>query len=392
MDRRQFIKSSSIGSLSLMSGISQFSLAQSPSKIKAVAQTGPLIIVFLRGGADGLGILSPLDDKNFRAARPPQMLFESTSPPVIKGSMKWYWHPAALPLSQLMESKRLVPWHAVGLTNETRSHFEAQEIMERGLDSLQMIPDAFGMISRIASQSPNRNSFLYAASNNLPRAMQGNMPAMAIRDLQNGLPFPGGIDNLKMIENLVLADSKHPATQNIQSTLENLNKIQDSLIKGDKRVRPYETAGQTSYPNNDSGVGLRSVARLIQANIGLQYAWVDQGGWDMHEGQPQRMNNTLGQLSQGLQAFDQDMQAQSKSYTLVVLTEFGRRFRSNNSNGTDHGHGGLAMIMGSQIPQVQMMGSWPGLNDADLDRNVDLAVTTPYQEVINQALQWGRII
>jgi uncharacterized protein (DUF1501 family) len=104
------------------------------------------------------------------------------------------------------------------------------------------------------------------------------------------------------------------------------------------------------------------------------------------------MNNTLGQLSLGLQAFDQDMQAQNKQYTLVVLTEFGRRFRSNNSNGTDHGHGGLAMIMGSQIPQVQMMGSWPGLNDADLDRNVDLAVTTPYQEVINQALQWGRII
>jgi uncharacterized protein (DUF1501 family) len=392
MDRRQFIKSSSFVSLSLMSGISQFALAQSASKIKAVAQTGPLIIVFLRGGADGLGILSPLEDKNLKAARPPQMLFEPTTAPVIKGSMKWYWHPAASPLAQLMESKRLVPWHAVGLTNETRSHFEAQEIMERGLDSLQMIPDAFGMISRIASPSLNRDSFLYAASNNLPRAMQGNIPAMAIRDLQNGVPFPGGNDNLRMIENLVLADGKHPAAQDIQLTLENLNKIQNSLMKGDKKVKPYETAGQTSYPNNDPGIGLRSVARLMQANIGLQYAWVDQGGWDMHEGQPQRMNNTLGQLSQGLQAFDQDMQAQNKQYNLVVLTEFGRRFRSNNSNGTDHGHGGLAMIMGSQIPQVQMMGSWPGLNEADLDRNVDLAVTTPYQDVINQALQWGRLI
>ena len=104
------------------------------------------------------------------------------------------------------------------------------------------------------------------------------------------------------------------------------------------------------------------------------------------------MNNVLGQLSQGLFAFDQDMQAQNKKYTMVVMTEFGRRFRSNQSNGTDHGHGGLAMILGSQIPKAQMMGSWPGLNEADLDRGVDLAVTTPYQEVINQALQWGRMI
>jgi uncharacterized protein (DUF1501 family) len=377
----------------LMSGIGHFALAQTPLKIKALAQNGPFIVLFLRGGADGLGILSPLDDPNFQAARGPQMRFDPSPSPVVKGTMKWYWHPSAAPLAQLMDAKRLVPWHAVGLTNETRSHFEAQEIMERGVDSLQMIPDAYGIISRIASQNQkNGNTFLYAGSNNLPRAMQGNIPAMALRDLQNGVPFPGGADNLKIIEELVLRDRAHPAANNIQSTLENLNKIQVSLLQGDKKLRPYETAGQTSYPNNDPGVGLRSVARLVQANLGLQYAWVDQGGWDMHEGEPGRLSNVLGQLSQGLLAFDQDMQAQNKKYTMVVMTEFGRRFRSNNSNGTDHGHGGLAMILGSQIPKAQMMGSWPGLNESDLDRSVDLAVTTPYQEVINQALEWGRLV
>jgi len=305
--------------------------------------------------------------------------------------MKWYWHPSAAPLAQLMESKRLVPWHAVGLSNETRSHFEAQEMMERGVESLQSLPDNLGIVSRIASLSSGDKGFLFAGSNSLPRAFQGNIPSMAIKDLQNGVPFPGGPDQLKIIESLVAADRNHPAAKSIQDTLEYLNKIQRVLINGEKRVKPYESLGQTSYPNTDPGIGLRSVGRLIQANIGLQYAWVDHGGWDMHEGQPQRMNQVLNQLSQGLLAFDQDMQAQNKKYTLVVLTEFGRRFRSNNSNGTDHGHGGLAMVLGSQIPKIQMMGKWPGLNDADLDRGVDLAVTTAYSDVIQEALNWSRL-
>ena len=391
MNRRQFIQSTGLTTLGYLSGIQQFALAQTPTAMKSATQNGPFIVLFLRGGADGLSILSPLDDSNFIAARPPQMLFEQNSMVVSSGSMKWYWHPSAAPLAQLMESKRLVPWHAVGLSNETRSHFEAQEMMERGVESLQNLPDNLGVISRIASLSSGDKGFLFAGSNSLPRAFQGNIPSMAIKDLQNGVPFPGGPDQLKIIESLVAADRNHPAAKSIQDTLEYLNKIQRVLINGEKRVNPYESLGQTSYPNTDPGIGLRSVGRLIQANIGLQYAWVDHGGWDMHEGQPQRMNQVLNQLSQGLLAFDQDMQAQNKKYTLVVLTEFGRRFRSNNSNGTDHGHGGLAMVLGSQIPKIQMMGKWPGLNDADLDRGVDLAVTTAYSDVIQEALNWSRL-
>ena len=390
MNRRQFLQTSGLSSLAYLSGIEQFALAQSPIAMKSVADKGPFIIVFLRGGADGLSILSPLNDSNFQAARPPQMLFEQNAMMLHSESMKWYWHPSAAPLAQLMEAKRLVPWHAVGLTNETRSHFEAQEMMERGVESLQNLPDYLGVISRIASLNLKDKGFLYAGSNSVPRALQGSLPVMAIKDLQGGVPFPGGLAQLKIIESIVAADH-HPAAKNIQSTLEYLDKIQQVLIGDDKRVKPYESSGLTSYPNSDPGIGLRSVARLIQANIGLQYAWVDHGGWDMHEGQPQRMNQVLNQLSQGLFAFDQDMQAQNKKYTLVVLTEFGRRFRSNNSNGTDHGHGGLAMVLGSQIPKVQMMGKWPGLNDTDLDRGVDLAVTSSYLEVIQQALNWSRL-
>ena len=100
------------------------------------------------------------------------------------------------------------------------------------------------------------------------------------------------------------------------------------------------------------------------------------------------MNGVIKNLSQALEAFTQDMQARSEPFTLIVLTEFGRRLRSNRSNGTDHGHASLAIVIGNQIPGGQVLGKWPGLHNDALDRGVDLAVTTEYQRVITQAQKW----
>ncbi len=398
MNRRNFLQVGSrvgISSLLVGAGMNQFAMAQTAHAIKSVQQSGPLIVVFLRGGADGLGILSPLEDPNFIAARAPQMNFSPTDNPVILDGTKLFWHPKAQPLSELMMAGRLVPWPAVGLTNETRSHFEAQEIIERGVDQLSSLPDSLGMMTRIATGKLKDDSFLFSAGNNLPRAMQGNLPAIAIRDLQNGIGFPGGVSNLSILAQLAKVDQAHPAAATMYKTLHQLFRIQKTLDPtfetNSKPIKPYESKGKTPYANNNPSTGLRSIARLLSVDIPLQYAWVDHDGWDMHEGHPYRMPNMLGQLSQGLQAFDEDMQAQKKNYTLVVLTEFGRRFRSNGSNGTDHGHGSLSLVMGSHVPKNQVMGHWPGLTEKDLDRGVDLSVTTPYQDVLNLAMQWGQI-
>jgi len=97
------------------------------------------------------------------------------------------------------------------------------------------------------------------------------------------------------------------------------------------------------------------------------------------------MNYQIEQLSKALLAFDEDMRAQNKDYKLVVMTEFGRRLISNKSNGTDHGHGSLALILGSAVNGGRMMGRWPGLETNQLDRGVDLAVTTDYLQVLKNA-------
>jgi len=402
MKRRSFLKTSAVGALntslglgSLFIGISGISFAANPeqvSKGRRGPQDGPLIVVFLRGGADGLGILSPLDDPNFLAARPPEMRFAkekaANAEPLTLNGNNFYWHPAAAPLHQLYSNKRLSPWLAVGIKDETRSHFEAQEIIERGVKNLQSLPDSFGWMARQVylnkNQIPaNPNALpLFAGGNKMPRAMQGATQVLAIRDLQGGISFPGGVSSLKAVQALAEVDSNHPAAQAMLGNFLSLDQVNAALPKTDNKVQPYMSAAQVPYPESDPSIGLRSVARIMQANLGLEYAWVDQSGWDTHEGQPRRLNNQIEQLSKALLAFDEDMRAKDMNYKLVVMTEFGRRLISNKSSGTDHGHGSLALVMGSQVAGGKMLGSWPGLETNKLDRGVDLAVTSEYLEVL----------
>jgi uncharacterized protein (DUF1501 family) len=404
MKRRTFLKASSTSTLSMaaqlslggmFAGISKRSFAANPEQANIINKginSGPFIVVFLRGGADGLAILSPLDDPNFLAARPPEMRFSkdkaANSTPITLDGTNFYWHPAAAPLHQLFTNQRLIAWPAVGIKDATRSHFEAQEIIERGVQNLQSLPDSFGWMARQVYLNkgqipPNINSLpLFAGSNTMPRAMQGANQVLAVRDLQGGISFQGGIASLKGIQALAEVDNNHPAAQMMLGNFSSLDQVNNALPKTDNKVLPYTSSGQTPYPDSDPGVGLRSVARIMQTKLGLHYAWVDFGGWDTHEDQPGRINNQIERLSKALLAFDEDMRAQNKDYKLVVMTEFGRRLISNKSSGTDHGHGSLALVMGSQVAGGKMLGSWPGLETNKLDRGVDLAVTTDYLQVL----------
>ena len=403
MKRRDFLQFGlGLGTSSMLGGISQLAIAGNGMEKSQDKQSGPFIVVFLRGGADGLAILSPLDDVNFQAARPPEMRFTPDKaggtalniPTINLNGTNLYWHPAAEPLAKLYSRKRLIAWPAVGVKDETRSHFEAQEMIERGVSSLQNLPDSFGWMARQVYLNKEHikdssNSLpLFAGNTTMPRSMQGANQVLAVRDLQNGVGFPGGPAGLNGMKALCEVDRNHPAAQQMLGTFNTLEQLNLALPKTDNKVVPYVSAGQTPYPDSDPGAGLRSIARLMQAKVGLQYAWVDQLGWDTHENQPGRIHNQITQLSNALLAFDEDMKAQNNTYTLVVMSEFGRRLISNRSNGTDHGHGSLALVMGSQVAGGKVMGSWPGLETASLDRGVDLAVTSDYLEVLKQAQQW----
>jgi len=403
MNRRSFLQSAFASGLLGAEGLAYAQTASPLEARQQMSPSHPMIMVFLRGGADGLAILSPLDDPHFMAARPPEMRFtptlDSIPAPIWYEQTLFYWHPAARPLADLYEAKRLAIFPAVGFVSETRSHFEAQEIMERGVQGLQQLPDRLGWFARqvpesaIADHAGEPSALLpfFAGSARLPRAFAGASQVLVARDLQSGLGYPGGGNTLQALKALCAAD--HSAqSSGMHAHLTRFEQVQEAFPKKDQRVLPYISAGNTPYPNTDPSVGLRSVARMVEAKLGLQFAWVDQGGWDTHESQPGKIQNLIGQLASALKAFDEDMQARAQTYTLLVMTEFGRRLRSNRSNGTDHGHASLAMVMGTGVAGGKMMGGWPGLGSAQLSQGVDLAVRTNYQTVFAYAKQWQQTI
>ena len=403
MNRRSFLQSTLAFSLLGAEGLTYAQTAPPLETRQQMSPSHPMIMVFLRGGADGLAILSPLDDPHFIAARPPEMRFtatlDSVPAPIWYEQTLFYWHPAASPLADLYEAKRLAIFPAVGFVSETRSHFEAQEIMERGVQGLQQLPDRLGWFARqvpksaIADHAGEPIALLpfFAGSARLPRAFAGASQVLVARDLQWGLGYPGGGNTLQALKALCAADQS-AQSRSMHAHLTRFEQVQEAFPKKDQRVLPYVSAGNAPYPNTDPSVGLRSVARMVEAKLGLQFAWVDQGGWDTHESQPGRIQNLIGQLAMALKAFDEDMQARMQPYTLLVMTEFGRRLRSNRSNGTDHGHASLAMVMGTGVAGGKMMGGWPGLASAQLSQGVDLAVRTNYQTVFAYAKQWQQKI
>jgi uncharacterized protein (DUF1501 family) len=149
----------------------------------------------------------------------------------------------------------------------------------------------------------------------------------------------------------------------------------------------YTPSYDAAYPETGFGNSLKQVAQLIKANVGLEVACVDFGGWDTHENQggtEGQFANLLGELSQGIAAFNKDLQDQMNDLTLVTMSEFGRRLEENGSAGTDHGHGGSMLVLGGGV-NGGVHTTWPTLNPDALDDG-DLNITTDFRDVLGEVL------
>ena len=138
------------------------------------------------------------------------------------------------------------------------------------------------------------------------------------------------------------------------------------------------------------GRPLKTLAQLIKMDLGLRAATVDLGGWDTHEYQPGRFRNQVERLSQGLGAFYNDMVRYQNQLIVVVITEFGRRLRSNRSTGTDHGRGSVMMVLGGKVAGGRIYGRWPGLKSEQLEEGVDLAVVNDYRQSLAEVVRFWR--
>jgi uncharacterized protein (DUF1501 family) len=364
MDRRELLKWMSLA------GGASFAPGWAWSMSEAEAPAHRLIVLFLRGGADGLALCPPLGESAYFDLRPTLASSESQALPL---NSFFGFHPAAGSLKSLFDAGELSVVHASGLMTAERSHFEAQAIMEQGIDASDMaVGDGWlgRYMATLNGGSPLAAVALDAA---VPLSMAGLDSALSL----------GQIDRFSLrldARSRMVLESLYGLDPLLSPTARAVFQAADSLASAQSEVPGPD------YPAGPLGIALSDAARLIKADSGLHAAAVNTGGWDTHEGQLEDLDGLISELGDALLAFRNDIGSQWQKTTVVVQTEFGRRVAENASGGTDHGHGGVMLLAGGQVDGGQVLGNWPGLHTSALSDGQDLAVTTDYRQVIAEIL------
>ena len=390
MQRRELLKTFAVGSLAGAANLHSLSFAAQP--------TTPLVVVFLRGGADSLHIAAPVEDRDYIAARPPELrILSSGATPGIrlpKGfatELDCRIHPAAAPLLDLFQSGHAQLLHACGLKHATRSHFVAQEILEANTTSaneriLSSTPGWLTPYIKANTEKPQTLPFVATSAGQM-RSLQGLRSGLSLTgELRWGINLTGEAQAKSVLESLYGGTStSDPLMQCAQDTLRQLSLIDSKATKTGNAIAAYTPFKDIKYntENYEWQHAMQTVAQLIRMDIGLQVACVDFGGWDTHEYQTGRINNLVRQWASNVRALFDDLQAAGKEVTIVVMSEFGRRLRSNSSNGTDHGHAGALWTLDSRRRKLLPDTQWPGLKNEQLDQGLDLQSTADVKQVLD---------
>jgi uncharacterized protein (DUF1501 family) len=343
------------------------------------ADTNVLVVLSLRGGADGLSMVVPHGDTAYAAARP---RIGIPTPSLLGADPMFGLHPAFAPLLPMWNAGLFAAVHAVGLPQPNRSHFAAMEAVE---DADPASEERVGWINRmvglIGTGGPTSAVELGRAV--MPTALYGPAPTLAATRLKNfrlvGSADPLWFKRQATALNTVWGRVAGPLGLGARSALSTGQTLRSLSTTA---VTPHNGA---RYPQGDLGVTLGEAATLIRAGVGTQVVTIDYGGWDMHTslglaGRGQ-MHSRIDELSRALAAFFTDLGALGDRVTVVTLSEFGRRVQENGADGLDHGHGNCVMVLGGGVQGGSYYGIWPGLGTNKLVSG-DLAVTTDYRSVV----------
>ncbi len=342
-----------------------------------------LVVVFLRGGADGLNLISPTADEDYIAARPDAMRVLRKGDEAghamadMAADVDFRFHPQARGLSELYNAGELAVIHASGLTDGTRSHFDAEAKMERAAVS----GAAGGWLGRWFTGQQSDGILPLLAVGAAPDSVRGARDVAVAEALEDLILAQGAEIAPLLRQRLLQGFGQHPLIgAPIQRLVQLSSTLQGRIIDRDGEVLAY--APSVDYPESDLAGSFKTIARAIKLDLGMRVATLDFGGWDTHEDQAGSFGGNVNALSSSLQAFWRDLGNEAERVNVVVMSEFGRRLRANTSGGTDHGYGNAMMVLGAGINGGQMLGDWPGLKNDALDDRADLAITTDYRHVL----------
>jgi uncharacterized protein (DUF1501 family) len=349
-------------------------------------RTKRLVVIFQRGAADGLNIVVPFAERNYYAMRPSINIPQKS---VLDLNGFFGLHPSLSAFQPLWQQGHLAIVHAAGSPDITRSHFDAQDFMETGTPGVKATED--GWLNRSLRDLPSiampTSPFrAIALGPSLPRILSGNEPAVAMNNIND---FSVGGRSPKPSPAATAFEAMYDHSSD--SVLHGTGAETFDAVKMLKSADPgkYTPAPGANYPKGRFGDSMRQLAQLIKANLGVQVAFADIGGWDHHvnEGAAEgQLANVLTEFSQSIAAFWNDLGDLGEDTVVVSMSEFGRTARENGNRGTDHGHANVMFVLGGPVKGGRVYGRWPGLDQSQLYEGRDLALTTDFRQVIGESV------
>jgi uncharacterized protein (DUF1501 family) len=347
-----------------------------------------LVVIFQRGAADGLNIVVPHGEPAYYSMRPTIAIARPSRTTEAALDLDGFFglHPSLASFKPLWDERHLAIVHAAGSPDSTRSHFDAQDYMECGTPGVKAteggwLNRALYQEHRTATNSPFRG---VALGPTLPRILAGSEPAVALDNLNN-FSVAGRSSASGPLTNTFEAMYE----QSVDTVLHGAGKETFDAVKMLKSADParYTPAVGANYPRGRFGDSLRQLAQLLKADLGVEVAFADIGGWDHHvnEGATQgQLANVLRYFGQAISAFWTDLGALGEDTVVVTMSEFGRTARENGNRGTDHGHANVMFVLGGPVRGGRVYGRWPGLAAEQLNEGRDLALTTDFRTVLTE--------
>ena len=393
LTRRVFLRGSAIVMAGM--GVAPGWLARAAATASKKRKT--LVAIFMRGAADGLNIVVPFGDKRYKELRP-TLAVNSPTPLDSNTAQANFFNGAAIdldgtfalngamqPLKALWDKKQLAIIEATGSSENSRSHFDAQDSMECGTPGKTT---GDGWLNRAMPAAGDESSSMRAVAlgNQVPHCLRGGNEVIAVGNLQQ---FNVGDQSAAAIMQSMYATTPDASVsrtgKDAFEAMKVIRSIQDTPTT--PPAPPVPGGIPLLAQAGDFGRNLQQLARLLKAEAGVEVAFADIVGWDHHGNENQQLPNLLRQFSAGIAAFCQEMGDRMEDVVLVTMSEFGRTVEENGNGGTDHGHGSFMMVIGGPVHGGKVYGKWPGLEREQLFEGRDLAVTTDYREVLSELVR-----
>jgi uncharacterized protein (DUF1501 family) len=385
LSRRVFMKNGGLALLSL--GFAPAFVARTAEA--SAARRKILITIFQRGAVDGLNMVVPFGERDYYAARPSIAI---PRPGSAEGAIDldgfFGLHPRLAGLKPLWDAQQLAIVHASGSPDGTRSHFDAQDYMETATPGVKSTQD--GWLNRYLHAREHAEATPFRAvalAGQLPRSLQGTAPALAMSQIgQFGIRGGQATD---MVQASFESEYAAAADQVLKRTGGQAFDAVRMLKSADPAK--YRAENGADYPRSGYGDALRQIAQLIKADVGLEVAFAEAGGWDTHVNQ----GGAIGQLAtrlddfgRGIAALARDLGDRMGDVVILTMSEFGRAVAENGNRGTDHGHGNAMFVIGGgNVRGGKVYGRWPGLARDQRYDGRDLAVTTDFRAVFAEVVR-----